>query len=266
MSTTAATRQKQHERFLLERFIEAAELQVEIEEEREGPDFLVRFEGRLVGIEVTQLFIKPDQKSKENLELVEIDSDSANIAPLQVQESISRKMVARARELYQKTDAPPAGVSLCFGLGYDLRALERERTASALASFIQSLNLAPGQSFDWRREENDGPVPREISFIHALGVPNHRLAHWAVARAGWVVPLDENALRARIDEKAKRLPDYHSVVPENWLLIVADRTNPSQMFDRGNALNARSVTSPFSRSFFYGYPEKFVIELGALAK
>jgi hypothetical protein len=35
--SSAADRQKNHERFLLERFIEAAELKVEIVEEREAP-------------------------------------------------------------------------------------------------------------------------------------------------------------------------------------------------------------------------------------
>ena len=71
-----------------------------------------------------------------------------------------------------------------------------------------------------------------------------------------------DSLRGRIDEKAKRLPVYHAVVAENWLLIVANRTKPSQLFDAGGSLNARAITTPFSRSFFYGYPEKSVIELG----
>ncbi len=256
---TAEERKKQRERILLERFLQTAGLQAEIEKERECPDFLVRFESRLIGIEVTELFVKPDQKSKENLELVEAP-------PLQAQEAISTKIVARAQELYQKSHAPPVGVSVCFGLGCDLPRNERERTAGGLASFIQGLNLAVGQPFDWWPEKDSGSVPPKVfSFIHALGVPNRRQAHWTVARAGWVVPLNESALRVRIDEKAKRLADYQLVVDENWLLIVADRTNPSQMFD-GSVLNAGLVTSPFSRSFFFGYPEKFVVELGTSAK
>jgi hypothetical protein len=142
-----------------------------------------------------------------------------------------------------------------------------------LPTFIQNLNLASDQNFDWhreklawRRDENDGPVPREVSSIYARGVPNHRLAHWKVARVGWVPPLDESRLRAFIDEKAKHLAAYRSVVAENWLLIVADRTNPSQMRDCGSALNAGLVTSPVSRSFFFGYPQKFVIEVGTPIK
>src|SRR5437764_1048680 len=98
MSKRVTTQQKQHERFLLEGFLEAAELQAEVVEEREAPDFLVRFESRLIGVEVTKLFIL----------------DNANPSSLQTNESISTRIVARAQQLYQNSGALPAHVSVCF--------------------------------------------------------------------------------------------------------------------------------------------------------
>jgi hypothetical protein len=43
---------KLHERFMLERFIDAAGMSLDILEEREAPDFIVRVEDKVVGIEV----------------------------------------------------------------------------------------------------------------------------------------------------------------------------------------------------------------------
>lgn len=241
------SQKKEHERFLLERFIETSGLRIEIEEdEREAPDFLVRFESRLIGVEVTELFISHDTPSKS----------------LQAQESIAKRIVARAQHLYKESGGSPAHVSVCFGPGCDLRKLNREKTADTLATFMCSLNLATWQRFDWRPEEITSPIPYEITFINSLGVPSHEMSHWSVAQAGWAAPLKADTLQARIDEKAKRLPAYISIVSENWLLIVADRTQPSQLFNLNANLDTSSILNPFSRCYFYAHPVGHILQLG----
>lgn len=239
-------RKKQHERFLLERFLEAARLQAEVTQEREAPDFIIRFEGRSIGVEVTELFIS--HATGRNLP--------------QAQEALSSRIVSDAQQLYQASGAHPAHVTVCFGPGCDLRRLNRDHTAAALVSFVQGLNLSEWQRVDWHPEELDGHLPDEISFVHALGVPKSEMAHWGVARAGWVAPLTAEALQSRIDEKTTRLLKYKKTVSENWLIVVADGTKPSQLFDAKTEFDARAISSPFSRSFFYGHPERAVIELG----
>lgn len=243
----APIRQKQHERFLLERFLEAAALEAEIVEEREVPDFIVRFEGRSIGIEVTELFISHDPRQ----------------GLLQAQESIATKIVSRAQQLYQQSGARPAHVSVCFAPGRDFRKLHRDRTANDLAAFVRNLDLREGQRADWRPEEFDGPLPEEISFVHAIGVPTFDMAHWAVARAGWAAPLTPEVLQSRLDEKAQRLLKYQDAVEENWLIVVADATKPSGLFDTSSQFDASRLSSPFSRTFFYGHPGGAIIKLGA---
>jgi hypothetical protein len=247
MNIGAPIHQKQHERFLLERFLEAAALEADIVEEREAPDFIVRFEGRSIGIEVTELFISHDPR--QDL--------------LQVQESIATRIVSRAQQIYQGSGARPAHVSVCFAPGCDLRRLHRDRTASELAAFVRSLDLGEWQRADWRPEESNGPLPDEISFVHALGIPSFEMAHWAVARAGWAAPLTPEVFQSRVDEKAQRLSKYRDAVEENWLIVVADATQPSGLFDPSSQFDASRVSSPFSRTFFYGYPGRAIIELGA---
>jgi hypothetical protein len=247
MNIRAAVSQKQHERFLLERFFEDAALPAEVVEEREAPDFIVRFEDRFIGVEVTELFISHD--TNRNL--------------MQAQESISTRIVSRAQQIYHASGALPAHVSVCFDPGCDLKKLNRDHTANELASFVRSLNLAEWQRADWYPEECDGPLPHEISFVHALGVPSFDMAHWAVARAGWAAPLTADVLQARVDEKSTRLLKYRDIVRENWLVVVADATKPSGLFDARSQFDVAGLSSPFSRTFFYGYPDRAVIKLGA---
>jgi hypothetical protein len=241
-----ADHKKQHERFLLERFLEAAKLQAEVTEEREAPDFIICFEGRPIGVEVTELFISHD--TSQNLP--------------QVQESLSSRIISCAQQLYQASGARPAHVTVCFRPDCDLRNLSRDDTAAKLAFFVQGLNLSEWQRVDWRPEELHGQLTDEISFVHALGVPKSEMAHWGVARAGWAAPLTADTLQSRIEEKSTRLLKYKGTVTENWLVIVADGTKPSQLFDARSEFDTHAILSPFSRSFFYGHPERVVIELG----
>lgn len=215
-------------------------------EEREGPDFIINVDGRPIGLEITELFISHNECGYT----------------MQAQESISSRIVSSAQSLYESSGAPPAHVSICFGPGQDLRRLNRDKTARALASFVQGLNLSTWQRLDWHPEESEESLPYEISFIHALGVPSFDMAHWSVARAGWVAPLQVSPLQARINEKAKRLPTYTEFIAENWLVVVADATKPSQLIRVKEDFDPRSVNSPFARSFFYSYPDDVVVELG----
>lgn len=86
-------------------------------------------------------------------------------------------------------------------------------------------------------------------------------SHWSVARAGWVPNLQPIILQERINAKKLLLPSYCKEVDEDWLLIFANQTNPSQMFTAPKDLNNIKFNSPFSKTFLYLYPENKVHEL-----
>ena len=239
-------RRKQHERFFLERFFEDAALTAEIVEEREVPDFIVRFEKRTIGVEITSLFIA--NTTPRNLK--------------QEQESISTSIVSKAQKIYETSGARPVHLTVCFAPRRDLRKMNRDSTAEALSTFVRSLNLLDGQRAEWRPEELDGPLPDEISYINALGVPRFEMAHWSVARAGWATPLTTDALQVRVDKKSQRLSAYQKAIDENWLIIVTEGTKPSGLFYLNSQFDASNISSTFSRTFFYNYSNREVIELG----
>ena len=245
MSMHARDRQKQHERFLLEQFLRGAALDAEIVEEREAPDFVVCYERRRIGVEVTQLFV----------------SHAVVQSMRQVQESVSTRIVSRAREFYEESGGPPAHVGVYFAPRCDLSKVRRDDIAGKLSTLVRDLHLTPWQRLDCHPEDSDDSFPEEVSFLHALGVPVHMKPHWTVPRADWVVPLTSEVLQARVDEKAELLPTYREVVEENWLVIIADGTKPSGLFEVRAGVEVSGVSSPFSRTFCYVHPDRVLIEV-----
>ena len=245
MKRTSASHRKERERFLVESFIRTAKIQAEIVEAREAPDFILRVDNQLTGIEVTELFI----------------SDAPGGNSLQAKEAISSQIIAKAQHIYEETGGKPAHVSICFYPGMSLRDINRDKTAQALRDFVLELNLAPSEYKDWHPESIEGQqarLPDEIAFVHALGVPSFDMAHWSVARAGWVAPLREELLQQRINEKAKRIKSYQNTIDSNWLLIVADAMKPSSLIEIKPDFSSSNLTSPFDRTFFYRHPDDFI--------
>ncbi len=245
----SATSKKLKERFFLDRFLEHLEISPVRIEQREGPDFLVHVDGRPVGIELTYLHIR-----------------DASEKPLpQARESVTDRIVSAAQRLYSLSGAPPAHVTVLFSSWLRLNEIKRDHIAKWLSMHVQNLCLNTWQRSDWRsdtEENDDHPLSEVVDVIHALGVPDYSMAHWTVARAGWVATLTSERLQERIDEKSPKVATYQEVAQEIWLVIIADGTKPSQAFSVPSDFQPRGFFSPFTRTFFFGYPAGTVVELG----
>lgn len=245
----SSIRKKQREKFFLQRFINESKLDLQIDKCREEPDFIVRFNDRLIGIEITEIFIAHSQSGSVE----------------KAQESISSNIVAKARALYKNAGGPALYVSIHFGIRQDLGRLNRDKTAKLISDFILEMNLPHEQAASWRSEDYESQLPDEISCIHALRVPDNDMEHWGVSGVGWFAPLKVSALQERVDDKAKRLQEYRKAVEENWLIIIADTMSPSAFFEAKSDFDAQAILSPFNRTFYYQFPNR-VIELGNVTK
>ena len=245
MKTARATYRKERERSLVESFISIANLQAEIVEAREAPDFIITVDGKLTGLEVTELFV----------------SDTPGGESLQARESISSQIAANAQRMYQAAGGSPVHLSMCFYPGMSLRDINRDKAAQVICDFVLALGITASERIDWRPEDYEDQqiqLPEQLAFVHALGVPSFDMAHWAVARAGWVAPLREASLQQRINEKAKRIAAYQNAIQTNWLLVVADAMKPSSLIEPNSDLATNNLQSPFDRTFFYRHPDRFI--------
>jgi hypothetical protein len=119
------------------------------------------------------------------------------------------------------------------------------------------------QAVNWRSSENENegnPLSEWVTFIHARRVPELRFARWTVARAGWVATLPPERLQEEIDKKTEKINACKKRAEGIWLLIVADRTRPSQMLSVTPESPLNSVSSPFTKTFYYGHAAEEAVE------
>lgn len=241
------SQKKQRERFLLEQFFEAAKIAALIvNDEGEAPDFIVEFDGKTIGVELTDLFI--------------VDGNHPN--NLQASESLADRIIAKACSTYSSFNQPPVHVRVVFRPSANLKTVNRSNVSRAIADVVVDRIPAPGQRFRWRGNCESGKLANLVCSIRICGAHLSGINRWAAVRAGWVATVPEAFLQHRIDEKAALLEKYKLRATKNWLLLVAGGTRPSQFLEPPLPQIACAISSPFERTFFFEQFRKIVIELG----
>ena len=233
------TRNKKRELYWLERFQHRAELEFEIlDDYREKPDFLIRFNNRHIGVEITELHVDQSlvQNSKGS-ELRKIHETRADI-------------VRRAQKLYFENGYNPINARFLFKESSKLLAkADRNELVYSIVDALRQLHLDK-----WERRRLDRcskpAVPQSIAAIHALGLPEKCTPYWQMAGAGWARTLRSDDIKLCLDRKNLLIQNYQQVVCENWLLIVADGFWPHGMFRVPEQDQENWPESKFQRTYF----------------
>lgn len=240
------------ERFLLDRFLEQQRIRpTSIDQLRPPyPDFIINLEGRMVGVEITEIFIR---SRKSNLH-----PQSTEGPLLQEVEAISDQIVSQAREIYFRADNPLVLSTIVFSNRITRDKKKRKQIAELIADKIRDMSLQNAPQVNWKpggRDSGTDLLCEAIAFIHIRSVPESRFARWTVARCGCVVGLTAKHLQNRVDEKAQKINGYKKSknLEEIWLLMAADRRRPSQMFVIPSDFHVESLSSPFAKTFYYCY-------------
>jgi hypothetical protein len=241
------TTQKARERWLLEQFLAVSKIRTVIVE-REAPDFEIEVEARRIGVEVTELFHSPQPGQ----------------LPLQAASSISAEIVQRAQRLHAAIGGPSLRVSVAFSDRRGLGSIRRDQAAQALLDIVHETLLQPGTALDWRpRYKEDLKRAEVFSHVHIYRQPPTIQPHWLVVAAGWVAPLTAELVQSRIDQKALRMAQYQSALPEIWLLIGVLGRDPSQFFEVDSSQPNVTMNSPFHRTYYLDLFRGVALELHA---
>lgn len=228
----AAPRKKERERRFVQTFLKISSLPAKILEECEAPDFLLEFEDRRVGLEVTEVFI---------------EDDGGPIKP-KVAESIVDEIVTRARRRYEERGGKPLYVSFGFSRNANMPQLNRREAAEAIADFLLALDPPVDKPVNWeRRAHRLDQLPLQLLSMRILAVPVATMAHWSTPRGGWVAPLTASFLQPSIDEKSKKIARYQGAVHDVWLLLAIEGRAPSQFFEPSPEIP--TVASSFNRTY-----------------
>jgi hypothetical protein len=242
---------KSRERFWVERLRNLSGLAFEIDDardEQERPDFLVRYKGRTVGIEVSELQIDKTRPCNHG-------------SSLQKETSLRRQVVSRAYQIYFSNSLRPINAKVYFqsGPGQSLQTINRRQLAWSISDALCQLRLDPSERR--RLDPHSKPsVPRPVGFVKACGIPGNITPHWQVISPGWPKELKPADVETILREKNALIQEYRKIVAENWLLIVADGTVPPGMFRPPQGDTPKLPASEFSRTFFICEPDRIFIE------
>ena len=242
---------KAREEFWLTRLQSTTDLKFEINDQRElqeQPDFLIKHQGRIVGVEIAELQLDRDRGPSKG-------------STLQKEFSLQRSVVSRAQELYFAITSRPINAKIYFqaGPGQSLQSVNRRNLAQAIAEslcqvtldFLEQCRLDP---------YSNPPVPHPVGFLYVCGLPSEITPRWQVVAPGWSKEFQPSDVESLLVEKNALISQYRKTVAENWLLIVADGGTPPGMFRAPEQKHTVLPASNFDRTFLLCDPDRFLIE------
>lgn len=172
----------------------------------ERPDFLLRADGRTLGIEVTELCREEPRAEGAKL---------ANVA-------------GQAKRRYnQLASNVPVEVSAVFAPR--IERLSFNQLVNSLVGFVHAHRDSLG-CFHW----NDCDLPDGYSSIAIHGA-SESAGRWRTFKAFDTTLAPRDLLQSRIDEKNLRLPGYRRAADEVWLLLINDRfLGPGEVYVRAD--------------------------------
>jgi hypothetical protein len=195
----------------------------------DSPDFRVRVNDIIIGVEIRRLFISPDGPALES-----------------TQESIFDQVCRKAEHL----NLPPVDVTLFFNLRKPLRGADCRRIADAVVQVVATNLPADGDIVEL---ENRPGQPAEVDLIQI----NRARRESRPEQGRWRADFNFSAIvtdvfgivQTAIKEKAARLPTYLKVCDECWLLLVADSFKASGNLKFSGSEEKHPLLSPFKRTY-----------------
>ncbi|MGH0033933.1 MAG: hypothetical protein ACQGVK_02780 [Myxococcota bacterium] len=244
-------RQKSREQFWVERFRAESGLDFRIDDSRERkerPDFLLRYAGRIVGLEVTELQVDRGRGGQYG-------------SALQKELGLQQAVVRRAQEIYFGQGHAPINAQVYFrsGPGLSLELFDRASIADALAILLSAVSIEPMDQHRIDSRSAQAP-PAPISFVVVRGIPGSITPRWQLIPPGWAKVFAPSDVESVLSAKNALYTEYSENADAVWLLIVADGSKPPGMFSAPAEPSIDLPHSSFDKTYLLCEPSRFMIE------
>jgi hypothetical protein len=211
------------------------------------PDFIIRMDGKTIGIEHTRLFLNKDLKGDD---------------PIKHQVAANR-IIQRAEALFKKKSDLKLTVTINFfgsyGLSMETRMLtmkDVDRLSKSICEFVMC--NVPEYGFRKSFEQFDMEVGKQVlpDEIDHISI-DHKC--WTQSEGGMVPDIKGDAFYSRIESKDLKPFNYKHPYDEIWLLIVEDQWNMTTYFDFSYA-EVIEVDSRFNKVFILRSGNDMIIE------
>ena len=245
-----ASNKKMTEVIWLKKFRSKSGLKFEIlDGNRERPDFLIKFDGRRVGVEIAEL---------------QVDQGRLGVSKgskMQKEHGIRAEIVERAQKRYFELGYRSLNAKFLFEPQSDsLSTIGRSELARTIVDdVLGQLHLDAMEKCRLDRY-SDPPVPPPVSVIRATGLPEGIEPNWQVIDPGWSHELQPGDLKPTLLKKNQLVDQYRKAACENWLLIVADGIGSHGRFRLPMESCSAWPESRFERTYVLCEPDRFLIQ------
>lgn len=208
--------------------------------EWESPDFLIRRDSGLIGVEVSQLF----------------QPAPLNAPKPRAVESFQDAVMRAAAEIYQKSGSRPVDVLAYWDQNRPQRGCEQ--AADALVDFVRSHY---GDREDNIENYYRPEPPQRFAVIRIASPLDGRTNIWQAGHAGQVMSLDEQFLSGEIARKNKKVSAYRQKADCVWLLFVASLFPLPASFTVRGQLENWAFKFDFDKMLLFSEEDNRVFEL-----
>jgi hypothetical protein len=202
------------------------DLRAGVIEHADSPDFRVRVNKRIIGVEIRRLFVSADGPALET-----------------TQESIFNQACHNAERL----NIPPADVCLFFNLQKPLRVAACCRIADAIVQLVAANIPADGKGFELEHQPGQPP---EVDLIQINPPYRPEQGRWRADFAFSNIKQNTFAtVQDAITAKSRLLHTYLKACDECWLLLVADSFKASGNLEFTEDSQTHTFSSPFTRTY-----------------
>ena|SRR5215212_6442586 len=242
-------KKKQVERYYLDTFRDVCgEFPAGEVIDTEEPDFLIKINDELLGVELTELYRKPTNPGR----------------PMQAVENITDAIVQEACSIHHAADGPVLTVRVNFDLSSKrVGKPQRSELASKLAAFVLKTPVEVDSSADLQNDYEDlSTFPEEITRIRIQRNRFRSRALWTVPRAAFIPRLDAQLVQHRINEKNQRVSVYRTKSHQVWLLMVHTlHFSLASTFEYSSEALDHTYESYFDRTFLLNVFDRRLHEL-----
>jgi hypothetical protein len=238
---------KDIETIYFERFCSAfGEFPVGRIEPTEEPDFLIHRQGSVLGVEITELHREPKSGQR----------------PIQADEAMRKRVVARAQEIYQAGGHLPVNVSAFLNDAIRIEKSDVEPLAAALCDIVARNVPGPNstreEQYVWTNRSYFPEVLNSVS-VHRLDVITK--SFFSCPGTIWVDNLTPTDVERSLALKESKYAAYRRQCDEAWLVINADLGSMSTWFEVDERRLSIPYQTKFDRLFVYLHFSAKVIEL-----
>jgi hypothetical protein len=200
----------------------------------EEPDFLIKTESKIVGIEITDYYRERPPKIK---------------SPLQQKLTTRRKIVDLAKSIYDKQGLPPLFVHVHFNLHFRCSEREVQAFAEKIAQFVEQSLLKPSSEVLCRAHE----IPMQGVDLIYIKKRTSGINRWTAPFASFVPSISPQQIQGVLDGKNTHCAKYRKKCDIIWLVLVMDRFKPSSFSLIPETTLEYSYNHLFDSAFLFFY-------------